>query len=190
MPKIIDHLDVLILEEAKNIVVREGIEAVNIRRIATACNLAVGTIYNYFPNKNAIMIRLMADYWNEFFKVMDELTISSMDFSEKLKLLFQHFQAFLKNFHEFWLNSGSGQKTAVYTEDARRQKQVFVDALHQKMADMIRAEYPVVIPGGLTYEELGQMIMNHFVALAYGELCEYPVFDKAVGHLLRISCSA
>lgn len=188
MPKIIDHLDVLILEEAKKIVVQEGVDAVSIRKVATSCGLAVGTIYNYYPTKNDLMICLMADYWNEFLKVMDALTQLPMTFQEKIRILYEHFQEFIKTFHEFWLNTGSGKKTTEYTENGKRQKQLFVEALISKMAGIIETAYPVLIDGGLTYEELGMMIMNHFVALSYGGICEYPVFDKTIGLLLQISC--
>ena len=44
-----------ILDRAMEIAMEEGIDAVNIRRLAASCQIAIGSVYNYFKDKNAII---------------------------------------------------------------------------------------------------------------------------------------
>ena len=44
---------------------RDGTSALGIRQVASACGVSVGTIYNYFPDKSALVIEVTAAYWTE-----------------------------------------------------------------------------------------------------------------------------
>ncbi|NIZ09532.1 TetR/AcrR family transcriptional regulator [Pseudooceanicola sp. HF7] len=50
----------LILDAATELFGREGFEAVKAEHIAAAAKLSVGTLYNYFPGKNEILMTLIA----------------------------------------------------------------------------------------------------------------------------------
>lgn len=60
-----DTLRDTLLRSAKNIADTEGIEAVNIRSIARKAGIASGTVYNYFSNKEEILLALTEEYWNQ-----------------------------------------------------------------------------------------------------------------------------
>lgn len=60
-----DTLRNTLLRSAKNIADTEGIEAVNIRSIARKAGIASGTVYNYFSNKEEILLALTEEYWNQ-----------------------------------------------------------------------------------------------------------------------------
>lgn len=49
----------IILEQAKLLIKANGFENTSIQQIALNCGLAVGTLYNYFPSKNDILISLI-----------------------------------------------------------------------------------------------------------------------------------
>ena len=55
MPKIIDGLQMQILKEAKPQAFKNGYSKMTIRSVAKACDIAVGTIYNYYPSKEFLM---------------------------------------------------------------------------------------------------------------------------------------
>ena len=44
-----------ILRESRLLVMREGLGAVSMRSVARACGIAVGSLYNYFPSKDALI---------------------------------------------------------------------------------------------------------------------------------------
>ena len=53
MPKIIENLDQRLKEEARRQIRESGYSAMTIRSVAAACGVGVGTVYNYYPSKEA-----------------------------------------------------------------------------------------------------------------------------------------
>ncbi|MBA4348163.1 MAG: TetR/AcrR family transcriptional regulator [Clostridiales bacterium] len=41
----------------------DGVDAINIRRLAAEANIAVGTVYNYFDCKQDVLLALTEDFW-------------------------------------------------------------------------------------------------------------------------------
>lgn len=55
MPKIIENLKDRLLQEAQRQMDQCGYGALTIRGIAKGCGVGVGTVYNYFPSKDALL---------------------------------------------------------------------------------------------------------------------------------------
>ena len=60
-----DTLRETILFYAREIADREGLERINIRSIAKKAGIASGTVYNYFSNKDEILLALTEEYWHQ-----------------------------------------------------------------------------------------------------------------------------
>lgn len=56
-----------ILKTSRELIQREGWSAVNIRSVAAACGVSVGSIYNYFDSKAALMSATVKSVWCEIF---------------------------------------------------------------------------------------------------------------------------
>src|SRR5580692_10776868 len=52
-----------ILEAAVRVLVREGAPRFTAARVAEAAGVSVGSLYQYFPNKEAILFRLQTEEW-------------------------------------------------------------------------------------------------------------------------------
>ena len=65
MPKIIENLESRLLSEAKRQVTEYGYSAMTIRSVAKECGVGVGTVYNYFPSKDALLATYMLEDWNK-----------------------------------------------------------------------------------------------------------------------------
>ena len=63
MPKIIENLRENLVLEAKRQVQEQGYAALTIRSVATACGVGVGTVYNYFDSKDALVAAFMLEDW-------------------------------------------------------------------------------------------------------------------------------
>jgi len=61
------------LAAAVRILEREGAESVTTTRVAAEANMAVGSVYRYFPDKAAILDTLWSRYLDDFGQLMDEL---------------------------------------------------------------------------------------------------------------------
>ena len=64
MPKIIENLESRLVEEAKKQITESGYSAITIRSVAKACGVGVGTVYNYFPSKDALLATYLLSDWN------------------------------------------------------------------------------------------------------------------------------
>ena len=65
MPKIIENLRQRLVEEARRQVAECGYAAMTIRSVAAACGVGVGTVYNYFTSKDALVAAFLLEDWQE-----------------------------------------------------------------------------------------------------------------------------
>lgn len=68
-------------------------DGVSMRGIARECGIAVGSIYNYFPTKNDLMIAVVVEMWKEIFFVPQNL--GALIFMEDSLCLFPDKQVLL-----------------------------------------------------------------------------------------------
>lgn len=85
MPKLILNLEDRIFLSAKELFYEKGYDQVNMKEISKRANIAVGTLYNYFPNKNELYLLVLENSWNSTFEKLDQLLAKDMDEKEKLK---------------------------------------------------------------------------------------------------------
>lgn len=82
-----DTLRNTLLELARTIADTDGIDAINIRSIAKKAEVASGTVYNYFSNKDEILLALTETYWEQ--TILDMRTaINSNSFCGQLEEMF------------------------------------------------------------------------------------------------------
>ena len=62
-----------VLDAGEDLLVREGVDALTTTLIASEAGVAVGSLYQYFPDKGAIVDALAARYLDEFEALMDDL---------------------------------------------------------------------------------------------------------------------
>ena len=57
-----------IFTKAKEIVYREGVSNLSMRKLAGECYLALGTLYHYFDSKEDLVVYIIEDFWKNHFK--------------------------------------------------------------------------------------------------------------------------
>ena len=62
-----------ILEAATRVLVRDGAYHFTTARVAEAAGVSVGSLYQYFPNKEAILFRLQADEWRQTMSQLERI---------------------------------------------------------------------------------------------------------------------
>ena len=82
-----DSLRETLLDLARQIADTEGIEALNIRMLAKRAGVATGTVYNYFSDKNEILLALTEEYWRQTLVEM-KTVLTADSFCEQLQEIF------------------------------------------------------------------------------------------------------
>ena len=52
-----------ILKTSRKLIQQQGWTAINIRSVAAACGVSVGSIYNYFDSKSALISAVVESIW-------------------------------------------------------------------------------------------------------------------------------
>ncbi|MEE0511540.1 MAG: helix-turn-helix domain-containing protein [Peptococcaceae bacterium] len=61
-----------ILAAAQTLLLEKGAGALTMRSVAAACGVAVGSIYNYFPSKGALVGTTIESVWTDIFRPFTE----------------------------------------------------------------------------------------------------------------------
>lgn len=90
-----------ILKESRDLVAEEGLDALSIRKLAKKCDLAVGTIYNYFSSKDDLMISTIESVWEDIFRIED-YDQEDDDFLKYLSDIFTHLSLGIEKYPNFF----------------------------------------------------------------------------------------
>jgi AcrR family transcriptional regulator len=104
MPKIIENLEARLIQEARRQIADAGYGATTIRSVAKGCGVGVGTVYNYFPSKEALVANFMLSDWKECMSVAEAVSTYSeapravcLCLYDQLQLFVQRNQAILRD---------------------------------------------------------------------------------------------
>ncbi len=77
-----------ILEVSRQLIQEQGWSAVNIRNVAAACKVSVGSIYNYFGSKTELTAAAIESIWKDIFHFPEQET-DFTDFSHCVNWIFR-----------------------------------------------------------------------------------------------------
>lgn len=91
----------IILNESKKIAINQGLSFINIRLVASKCNISIGSVYNYFPSKSDLLIVTIQSIWQDIFK-FDKNSFSFDKFTDAISYIFETVNNNLKNYPDFF----------------------------------------------------------------------------------------
>ncbi|MDC8015522.1 TetR family transcriptional regulator [Tahibacter soli] len=68
-----NELMAVILEAAAQVLAKEGAQRFTTARVAEKAGVSVGSLYQYFPNKAAILFRLQSDEWRQTSELLSDI---------------------------------------------------------------------------------------------------------------------
>ena len=104
MPKIIAEAREKILAYTKKCLFEQGYQAISIRNVAKECKIAVGTIYNYFPDKDTLIASILLEDWLLSLQQMNQECSSITD---GILQIYQAIQQFANKYHDVFHQASS-----------------------------------------------------------------------------------
>ena len=95
MPKIIENLQEKLVAEAQRQVRDCGYAALTIRSVAAACGVGVGTVYNYFASKDALVASFMLKDWQKCIAAIEETSADADSASPVIRCIYEQLQGFI-----------------------------------------------------------------------------------------------
>ena len=99
----------IILEQALLIAKQEGIDKLSIRKIASACGIAIGSVYNYYPDKDALVTAVAESFWNNIFCDQSKLYRENMRFTRFLEQYYSYLYAKMAPYDRSWVHDLEGK---------------------------------------------------------------------------------
>ncbi len=147
---------------ARSIADTEGIDAVNIRTIAQRAGIATGTMYNYFSNKDELLLALTEEYWKQTFLEM-RTAVASDSFCEQLEEIFVFLRERIDQSAGKLMNSLGSLETVGQSRMASMQsvlETAFIQRMEQDMA--IRED---IWSEQFTKEQFARFVMGNMIIL-------------------------
>lgn len=95
MPKILQNPREKILKEGYALLEEKGYRSFSMRELANRCEIGLGTVYNYFENKMAIVGEIFNVTWSEIIENLKTVKDKDISFEEKIKLIYLGLEKFL-----------------------------------------------------------------------------------------------
>ena len=98
MPKIIENLPQKLLEEARRQVEESGFAAMTIRTVAKGCSVGVGTVYNYYPSKEALVASFMLSDWKVCVASIEDMAENAQTLEPVLRTIYEKLRFFMEQY--------------------------------------------------------------------------------------------
>ena len=102
MPKVIANLSEQIRSQARELLLSGGWESLTIRTVAARCHVAVGTVYNYYPAKDALIAAVMLEDWQSTLTRMEAAASAANSASDGIRAVFAQLCAFEAQYQAVW----------------------------------------------------------------------------------------
>ena len=184
--KIRENTRELILQEAKDIAYSEGLAKVSMRKIAVRCDIALGTIYNYYPMKTDIIFAIVEDFWNECFSDFDKIYNPKVDFFKQLEIFYFHILNYLEQFESHWLEDLTNLSSINKSEGKKREMQFMDNLIHMyvKLIENHKSEFNEEIFDRFTDEEIAGFILDNFIVMLKKFEKKYDLLDFSLKKIL------
>ncbi|MDF2889851.1 MAG: transcriptional regulator [Clostridia bacterium] len=187
MARIIENPHQLILDTAKNILFTKGYSELSMRNVAKECDIAIGTIYNYFPTKRDLVVEMMSGYWRAYFAIFEGVVQEDIPFFLKLQTIFEELETFIKTFKEVWLRPELYQ-TPDYVENGLKKENLYMERLVKRFEDFLLTESSKPNPEitlKLDSYETAKFILLNFITIIQMPTFKYSSFQVFLKELLQ-----
>ncbi|MEU1511415.1 TetR family transcriptional regulator [Streptomyces sp. NPDC005811] len=137
----------LLLRAAERILVEEGVEALTTTRVAAEAKVSVGSLYQYLPDRGAIIDALAAGYFARLEAVMDDLVgaAAAERWQDPVGVLIDAYAGIYRTEHGFralWFGSGLTERTRAADREHKRR---MADGIRRVLLalDVVRDDEPL-----------------------------------------------
>lgn len=167
MAKHTDNPKEIILSAAKDIALKDSINKINIRLVAQKSNMAIGSVYNYFPTKADLLVAVIEDFWTEAFQTIDFKALAHKEFYDKIEEIYYSLYDYLNKFKENWLEQISLLSTQEKKLGRKREAEYFTK-MHNMIIALMDKDETIskhTWKDGISKEKTAEFIFNNMLLM-------------------------
>jgi len=131
-----------ILKACREIVAAEGLPALNMRAVARRCNVALGSIYNYFPSKDELVLATIGSVWQDIFHMDRQSCAVPADFPGYVEWIFKSVKDGTKEYPDFFAAHSLSFASAAKSKATDAMEEYFTH-IKSGMAQALAADHAV-----------------------------------------------
>lgn len=146
MPKRLEDVKKRLLEDARSIILMDGMEKLTLRRIANDCGIAVGTIYNYFQSREMMIAEVLLGDWLQSLSGMTRGISEAENVMGGLEAIFAELSRFVATYSPFWSNYPLDSEAVASYSKRHRMLIEQLESMVVSLFDRFKVEYDVHTP--------------------------------------------
>ncbi|WP_300262671.1 TetR/AcrR family transcriptional regulator [Clostridium sp.] len=161
MPKIIKNVKEDLLTEGKKQLLSNGYLNLNIRNITKKCNIGTGTFYNYFKNKEQLVIDILCNDWTYILNISNQIIEENISFKEKIIIIYNNINDFLKNYRLIFSEMANHTSKNHYIIDPMYETLEKLIDIHIKKGE---------INPSISSDKFAYFLLNNLILISHSEL--------------------
>lgn len=153
----------------------KGLRALNMRAVAGECGIALGTLYNYFSDKEDLLICTISKLWQDLFSLPPQHDEENLLFTEYVEMIFGNIRERIADYPDFFSTHSSviarSGKSRALSEMERCMAEI-----RGTMLNVLRNDSAAVsdaFDGEFTRESFVEFVLdNIFLQLMQGKPCD------------------
>lgn len=175
-----------ILETCRQLVSENGIASLNMRSVAQACQVALGSIYYYFPSKNDLLIATIESVWEDIFR-LDDAQAKHLSFLDYIQYCLSQIQAGMIKYPNFFTIHSISFSTKSDQGKARQSMEEYFQHIRLRLLDALKAD-PSVDTATFSYsfseKDLVDFVISNIVTILVLKQGNCPLLLEAVGRII------
>ncbi|MGN1422623.1 MAG: TetR family transcriptional regulator [Oscillospiraceae bacterium] len=154
------------MQVCKGIVSRQGLAALNMRAVARECGTALGTLYNYYSDKDELVLATIGSIWQDIFRAPREST-GSLLFTEYVGGLFGNIRSVSGDYPGFFAEHSAAAAGTGGGKAREAMEKCFAE-VKEELLSALRSDVnikPSAFSGGLTQEAFVKFVLDNIILL-------------------------
>lgn len=155
-----------ILKACKAIVAEKGLSALNMRTVAKRCNIALGSVYNYFRSKDDLVIAAVESVWNSIFD-SESTYRQGISFTEYIEAVLKKIRKGMVRYPDFFTAHSLGF-AGKSKNDARNKMYDYFSFLKKEMLAVLQTDTAIkknVFSEEFGEDDLADFVLTNFIGL-------------------------
>ncbi len=169
----------IIFRTAKEIILSENIDKFSIRMLSKRCNVSLGTIYNYYGNKNDILIDITKDLWMNYIDYIKNNVNHKYSFLERIEFYYLSLVGFSDKFNYKILSKE-------LSSSFRKVGKAYHNAFFDIWKEIVKEDASRILK--LDHDKstiIADFICNNLISLISSNTYEYKTFNSILKMLLE-----